>query len=444
MKFETQKKISQHIERSLQLLQGYGNYDIMTLQNVVKECIRLFKSEDTTNEQRSAAKYILKHVQKAFELYMSVDTILVRHLQDRVQFSRQRITGSGRMIALIGRRASTTFSELEGLQNYIHIRADVRESGQESVFNVVLQYDISAGQGQRKDVDVELEYAVNQDNIHIKSLFFDVNIPTDCNDAINKWLDTKSPNMNDNTPELYDDEGLSALENKRRRIKQINAYKLKRNQTPVLTVGIVWLKVCILLQEVCKIKTMTLVDESQRRIRFHDMKLILSHRLYTSTYERKFLYLSEGFKPCIGDQQSMFRRVAYKQYKGANEAQKRAELIGPSLDYTKRADNFLGRPVTWLFDIPPRSQEDEHSLRSASENTNISDHERKESAFRLSSIEIHRQIFNPKAQLSLSENLHMCGIAHKRIKNEKSPTTSISINVGMDSWLNNPIELDEE
>lgn len=439
-----QKKISQHIERSLQLLQGYGNYDVMTLQNVVKECIRLFKSEDITNDQRSAAKYILKHIQKAFELYMSVDTILIRHLQDLVQFSRQRITGSGRMIALIGRRASTTFRELEGLQNYIHIRADVRESGQESVFDVVLQYDISAGQSPWKDVDVELEYAVNQDNIHMKSLFFDVDIPPDCKDAINTWLDTKLPNMDDNIPELHDDESLSTLDNKRRRIKQINAYKLKRNRTPVLTVGIVWLKVCILLQELCKIKTMTLVDESQKRIRFQDMKLNLSHRLYTSTYERKFLYLSEGFKPYIGDQQSMLRRVAYKQYKGTSKSQKQAELIGPSLNYTKRADNFLGRPVTWLFDIPPKPQEDEVSLKSTSENTNISDRERKESAFRLSSMEIHRQIFNPKAQLSLSENLHMCGIAHKRIKNEKSPTTSISTNVGMDNWLNNPIEFDEE
>jgi len=120
------------------------------------------------------------------------------------------------MIALIGRRVSTTFRELEGLQNYIRIRADIRESGQESVFDVVLQYDISAGQSQWKDVDVELEYAVNQDNIHMKSLFFDVNIPPDCRDAINKWLDTKPPNMDDDIPELHYNEDLSALENKRK------------------------------------------------------------------------------------------------------------------------------------------------------------------------------------------------------------------------------------
>ena len=86
---------------------------------------------------------------------------------------------------------------------------------------MVLQYDISAGQSQLKDVDVDLEYAVNQDNIHMRSLFFDVNIPPDCKDAINKWLDTKPPNMDGNIPELNDGE----LENKRRRIKQIKRYE---------------------------------------------------------------------------------------------------------------------------------------------------------------------------------------------------------------------------
>ena len=37
---------------------------------------------DITDKPRSPAQYVLKHVQKVFELYMSIDTILIRCLQD--------------------------------------------------------------------------------------------------------------------------------------------------------------------------------------------------------------------------------------------------------------------------------------------------------------------------------------------------------------------------
>ena len=393
----------------------------VTVRTALKHCIKLFGDKDSNDTQVEAARQVIEITQEIFVIYMSISDELQR--AKRYRFPEYTPIQHESEIPLI-EKGVPVIKGLEGLDKYIRIRAKcIDERDDEDTENEIGRDMISVelqfwniDETKWSTMDMQFTYYSKANSMELDSLFSILQPPPQVTCAVNNWL---------------------------------------RSEARQEGHGVVFVKLAILLQEKCSITTLTLTDSSERRLESWST-LNVSHRLYASVYDRPFLYLDNEFEPYIGDQQGNLRHVAEDQYRDMPE-EERDILIGKIEKYKERAANFLERPVTFLFEIPPepkRNATDEH-LHLA----------RKRNKWYDSLWESYHHTFGKDTQRNLLECLSACGIKFDRSEyheyrkqleqsrqsvKHKIPTSvffeidhEISTLVDMDQWLNLPITLSD-
>ena len=311
---------------------------VETVQDAVKKCISLFNSEKATDEERSAAKFVLHTIQGMFKFNLNISNYLVRKCT-HLFLGKYAKLERGAYIKLIDSHSNylKNFDSLKGLDRYIKIRAKCTHPGSDTDSNaesdaesdadadsdtdeidVVLQYKCE----DKSWTDMDITFTYEKGFLLLASLFFDTKKPPDrFRRAIQEWSQNKS-------------------------------------------VGDVAVKIAIMLQEQCNIEELRVCDSAIKIFKVGGKKLTMMHNLYAITYNRRLLYLDNGFEPT------------------GNEGRDTAHT------YKARAAQFLKRPTSSLFQIPPQPHKKSDLYQ------------------------IHNLTFKPEILQRLSHDLTICKMDH--------------------------------
>lgn len=309
---------------------------VETVQDAVKKCISVFNAEKATDEERHAAQVVLGTIQRMFEFNLNISNCLVRKCTHLFLGKHAKIE-RGAYIKLIDSHSPSlkNFDCLKGLERYIKIRAKCTCAGSDTDSNAESDADSDADsdtdqidvvlQIQCEDkpwADMDITFTYEKGFLLLTSLFFDTKKQLDrFRKAIQEWSQNKS-------------------------------------------VGDVAVKIAIMLQEKCNIEELRVADAAKKIIQAEGRKLRIMHNLYAITYNRRLLYLDNGFEPTGNGGRDTVHT------------------------YKARALQFLKRPTTSLFQIPPQPDKESDLYQS------------------------HNRIFKPETLTRLSHDLTICQIDH--------------------------------
>ena len=359
-----------------------------TVRDVLNECIRVFKS-NTNDKTKNAAKEIIAHIGDLFTLFMYIDTMLIRKTQNLFAPRTHRIDPDTSIINLLGDNMNI-MPGLEGLDSYLHVRAECVTDEDYAYLEFQLYDKVKK---EWDELDIVVTYSPKMNEMKLESLFLLTDPPKIFRDAINNWR------------------GVG------RRSTRLSA----KMSEEFIGYGLVGLKLVILLQEQCNVRTLQLIDGSRRRMKNGVLEMKIMHRMHTMLQSRPFFYLDNGFEPYVKDQHYNIRRKAHEQYTEENtydEFQDQIDELSGATDHKKRGTNFLNAPVKWLFKIPPLMNRMRYTSRRKEEMSREEYNMRHE--FQVEMKKIYKNVFSKTSRQKLLKNMGLCNIGFRYKKQFRS------------------------